>query len=362
MKRTVILLWSALLSFMCCFACIGYAQTSKDLTVRGEAQALPPLEVFITGVTGKEANGAGGTVNSFAGTVVNSTTNLGTNKDGTVTYTVTVYNNTGETYGYNAMIYTVGEYTYDNEAITVTPHIERRTEVEHGKYLSFDVTVAYKAGVSADTVLNSVIHYEFLPLDDIPEDEGAIAASGVLSQFERILNNKINEIPQSYQQLTDQMAAYQANDRYNESYIGNVVGASDADKALLLDLFQGQTHLNINGTDTHVTIMIKNEAVDGNNANGNEMVLYMTTDDLQKSSSWRTEYAPVYAAVFTKVTNADGKTEWIQKGDMYLGSCTIKQYSGYSGSGSFDTDTWRQLNASGNRTSTTIQNIIQRLD
>lgn len=134
---------------------------------------------------------------------------------------------------------------------------------------------------------------------------------------------------------------------------------------MLDGLFQGQLNLNINGTDTPVTVLIKNEDVDGNTANGNEMAIYMTTDDLQKTNSgWfsPTEYAPVYAAVFRKETLENGTEKWSQIGDMYLGSAEIKRYDGWRGSGSFDTDNWRLVNESGQRTSTTIANIIQNLD
>jgi hypothetical protein len=264
------------------------------------------------------------------------------------------------------MIYALGEGTYDNESIVVTPQIERRAAVKAGEILSFEVIVTYKNGTqSANNVLNSVIKYEFLPLDEIPEDEGEIAVSGVLDQFKKILNNDVEGNPDSYAQLLSQMADYRNNDRYNDSYIGNVDGASDNDIALLDGLFQGQLSLNINGTDTPVTLMIKEEEIDGNTANGDEMTIYMTTDDLQKQNTgWfaPTEYAPVYAAVFRKVTLDNGTVEWEQVGEMYLGSAEIKQYNGRPGSGSFDTDNWRLLNQDGNRTSTTIENIIQTLE
>jgi len=345
---------------MCFFTCVGYAAITSNMILHGEVDIKPPKEVFITTITTSETNGATVAVNGYTGTVVNSTLNLGTTSGASVIFTITVFNNTDVDHGYNAKIYTVGEMTYDNENIHLDPDIERRTVVKAGEYLTFNVMASYvKPGSITDTVLNSIVTYEFLPLDEIPEDEGEIAVSGVLGQFERILNDEINEIPDSYTQLVDQMSDYNNNDRYDDSYIGNVDGASDADNNLLDELFQGQLMLNINGVDTAVTLLIKSEDIDGNTANGKEMVIYMTTDDLQKSSVWRTEYAPVYVAVFRNVTLDDGTKEWQQIGDMYYGSATIKQYNGYPGNGSFDTDTWRLVNASGNRTNTTIENIIQ---
>ena len=342
------------LSLLCCFTSLGYAQVTSELRVIGTAQATPPKAVFITSVTTSGENGGSAVSNGFSLTVLNSTVNLGENGNATATFNITVYNNTDITHGYNAMIYTVGEGTYDNTNMVVTPNIERRTPVEPGEYLTFTVTVTYdKKNNITDTVLNSVINYEFLPLDDIPEDEDVTAVSGVLEQFRKILNNEVVGIDNSYQVLMDQMNDAAANDR-NSSYIGTVDGASDADVAELEYLFQGQLSLTINGTETPVTLMIKNENVDG--VAGNEMVIYMTTDDLIKTSYWRNETAVVYVAVFKNTTLDDGTAKWIQIGDMYEGEANIVQYSGWMGNGSFNTDTWVSTN------NKTIEQIIQALN
>ncbi len=366
MKLWLKIICGIALSCMCLFACIGYAGFTSNMTMLGTATSEPPEGVFITNITSVGTNNATAVVNGYSMTVVNSTVNLGNNTNSTLTLTITVFNNTTVDHGYNAMIYTVGETTYDNETIVVEPQIERRTVVEAQDYLTFDVIVSFKSGVSiTNRQLNSVITYEFLPLDEIPEDEDEIAVSGVLGQFKNILNNNVVGNPNSYGQLITQMDDYNANDRHNDSYIGNVDGASGEDVTILGELFQGQLSLNINGTDTPVTLMIKEKDVDGNSVNGDEMTIYMTTDDLQKQNSgWfsQPEYAPVYAAVFRKVTLEDGTTTWEQIGDMYLGSADIKRYNGMPGDGSFDTDNWRLVTENGTRTSTTIQNIIQNLE
>lgn len=338
MKMWLKALLGIILSFMCLFTCVGYAQLNDELQIEGTASADMPEGLFITSVIPLGSNGANGTVNSFTTTVVNSITNLGSNKNGSVTYTITVFNNTDIVYGYNGMIYTTGETTYDNTNIKTIANIERRMAVSPGQYISFDVTVSYKNTSSiSNTVLNSIVTYEFLPLDKIPENEDEIAVNGVLDQFKDILNNDVVNYPMSYQTLVNQMNDYDANDRHDASYIGNVKGASQNDTNLLNELFAGTLSLNINGVETPVTVMIKSENADGNTANGNEMVIYMTTDDLQSSGGWfSSSTAPVYTAVF--ISNAS--SEWNQIGDLYLGNATIKQYNGWPGSGSFDTDTW----------------------
>ena len=56
------------------------------------------------------------------------------------------------------------------------------------------------------------------------------------------------------------------------------------------------------------------------------MVVYLTTHSLQKTSSWGTSYAPVFAAIFT---NASGSEHWMQCGDLIAGTAAIKQYNGF---------------------------------
>ena len=168
-----------------------------------------------------------------------------------------------------------------------------------------------------------------------------------MGRFKEILNT-----PAEYTKLTDQMDDNWSNGRYNDSYMGTVVGASDDDIALLEDLFVGNLILNINGVDTEVTILIKRENVDGNKNNGdgsgNEMAVYMTTDPLTE----RGKSVPVYAAVYTSPDK--GKT-WSQLGQMFEGKATVNNYFGFSGTGSFNTDTWKDLKGK------TIEQVISAL-
>ena len=160
-------------------------------------------------------------------------------------------------------------------------------------------------------MLLSILYYEFLPLSILPPEQ-EIAVSGALDQFKNIINDVIEE--GSFEKLINQMNDYANNDRHDDSYIGNVSGASDKDTQLLEELFQGNLTLNIDGVDTEVTILIKREDVDGDlgtgDANGREMAIYLTTDDLQKNSWFGNDYAPVYVSVFS--SNDDGET-WSEK-------------------------------------------------
>ena len=345
MKTWTKALLGVALSLLCLFTTVGYADLTTTLTVVGEAEAAPPEALFISAIVPQSASdGASVTINYFTNTVVNSRVDLGPNGQNTVTYRITVFNNTDVEYGYNAMIYTVGEGTFDNSNIKVVPDIQHRDSVPAHTSRSFNVTVSYKNTSSiSNTVLNSVIIYEFLPMTDIPESDDETAVGGVLNQFANILNNRVEGQGDTYGVLDTQMKNNTENDRIGENgktYIGNVTDASQADKDTLDKLFAGQLSLNINGEEMPVTILIKSQNVDGQA--GNEMVIYMTTDDLVKNNWLATEYAPVYLAVFKQVTRNDGVQEWIQQGDMYAGEARITTYNGgIWGNGSFNTDTWR---------------------
>ncbi|MBQ3047266.1 MAG: hypothetical protein IJD54_04375 [Clostridia bacterium] len=284
-------------------------------------------------------------IDGFVETFLNSNVTLLNNRNSFVTVNVTVYNSSNETYAYNAMKHSTNEYS-NTDIVCSLPSLKHGDQITAGEYLQFDATFKYDTGIKVtNRVLQSIINFQFLPLDELPEEE-QIAVNGALVQFDNIIND-INQ-QGTLDTLINQMDNHQNNDRYDDSYIGNVGGASDQDVELLDELFQGNLSINIDGVDTEVTIIIKRQNVDNNlstgDANGREMAIYMTTDDLQKDSWFGTSTAPVFVSVFS---SDDSGESWYQVGEMYQGTATIKQYNGYPGSGSFDTDTWK---ATDNRT------------
>jgi len=279
MKALHKVLIAIVLSMTAVFLGVGFANTTVDIEVAGTANILPPEAVYITSVT---VNSTSGTATADEGTYLmtahSSTLDLGSNKNSTVTYSITVYNNTGETYAYNAAKYIQDAYSNANVTFALTnpdgSAFKHGAEVEAGKSLTFNVTFSYNDKNSiSDTALTSTINYEFLPLDELPEEE-EIAVSGALEQFRKIINDLVFD--GSYDDLIEQMDKAAANDRHDSSYIGNVTGASPDDSALLNDLFQGQLILNINGKEEPVTILIKRENLDGNvntgDADGAEVI------------------------------------------------------------------------------------------
>ena len=302
-------------------------------------------------VTGK-GNGVF-TVKDYYETVLNSNATLSSSTQSYTTAKIRVYNNAKETYAFNAVKYNVENYS--NDQITYRlPVLKHGDTIEPGQYMEFEVVFEYKLGTNPTKfTLDSILNFEFVPLDELPEEE-EIAVSGALEQFKNIVNNIVAD--DSFKQLTNQMDDYANNDRANSSYIGNVSGASENDVVLLDNLFQGNLTLMIDNVETEVTILIKREDVDGNNQTGDdqgrEMTIYLTTDNLKRDSFFSSGSADVYAAVFT---SSNSGQEWYQIGDMYLGTATIKGYDGsWFGEGSFDTDTWKSNGK-------TIEQIIQSI-
>lgn len=372
MKRWMKVALCISLSLMCLFTSVGYAAVDGSLFVSGSTEMSPPKAVYITSITTGGIEGATATVNNYSMTVVNSKVTLSNTFAGVATFTITVYNNSDITQGYNAMIYTVGDTTYDNQNIILEPSIAPRTEIPAGNSLTFDVTARWDNWYDRDNlVLNSIVNYEFLPLDEIPEHEEEVAVKNVKDKFVKILNT-----PENYKTLSDEIAAnYDGSRAWTATYIGNVVGTEDYennnDTAIVNDLFDGILTLNINGIDTSVTVIVKRESVDGNSSTGDtyyygnpptgvpdtEMTLYMTAADLSAVSSGTK--VTVYAIVFTIAQDENGNSvgSWYQIGDMYEGSADVVGYIGGYSNGSFDTGTWRQTG-----TGRTIHSIIQALN
>lgn len=317
------ILWSALILFVCSIS-VGYANVTDILNIQGTSEYTPPEGVFITEVHTVD----GVTINSYVKTVLNSKTDLGSVDSKTIN--VVVYNNSNVVYGYNVMKYAVGTETYDNENIEITTTMKQKDEnwkVEPYGYLTFPVTFTFKKGANkSNKILNSVVEFEFLPFDEIPDNIEETTVSNAMDRFEQILNT-----PEENAKLTEYMNNT-GNDR-NNSYISNVSGANNNDKAAIEELFSGNLHVNINGEQHDVKIMIKRENANSSYS-GDEMVIYMTTDPLTSFFGKAVVYRCIYV-------NDNGT--WKRSGVMVEGTANICDYSSGSrfGTGSFNTDSWK---------------------
>ena len=215
---------------------------------------------------------------------------------------------------------------------------------------------------------NLTFTLEEFDFSDISQEETEEVNKSLAQKFLEILNT-----PADYATLTDAMS-----DNYNPSkgawtvtYIGNVAGSSNDDTTILLDLFDGELALEVNGTHVDVTCIVKRENIDGSTQTGGsyklggttyrgcEMTLYLTTANFDRLAF--NDYPPVYAMVFTKPSQ---NAPWEQIGeDMYEGTAQVVGYVGGTTTGSFDTGTWRSsLPYHGVASGASISTLIQAAD
>ena len=100
------------LSLMCVFTCVGYAAVSDSLQIKATAKIDIPYGLFITNVITKGMSNIDTNSVSFLphSTTIDSTINKKNNVAGTVTYNVTVLNNTKLTYTYRDIYYQKPQY------------------------------------------------------------------------------------------------------------------------------------------------------------------------------------------------------------------------------------------------------------
>ena len=145
------------------FMSIGYATINNiSISLAGTANVDTDENVHIT--TATSAHSAS-TINSFSGTMLNSTVDLTNNN--TETFTITIYNNTNDDYMFDQVLRdTEQSLFYDNQNITFSlSGLNRYDTLAHGQSKTFTVTFGYVNGFTpsspSDRVLNSYINFKF---------------------------------------------------------------------------------------------------------------------------------------------------------------------------------------------------------
>lgn len=260
---------------------------------------------------------------------------------------VTFYNSTDYSYYYKE----TQTVSWNNSGIGYTVSgIEAKDEIPGKTYKTVQVTFAFDANAYSANALLSELHFVFV----VDKDSiGSIVALTAVDRFRAILNNEVFD--GSYQMLEDAM-----NDRsgFNKAsavtYIGNVVGANTQDSNTIKTLFSEEflsMDLDGDGKTEPITMMIKRENLDGDNAtgdsytytnwgrnytvNGAEMTIYITAENLSNVSSGKS--VVVYAASYTKLAGSD---TWTQLVPLTVGTASANNYGGYGSANSFNTDTW----------------------
>lgn len=357
------------LSFAFCFLTVGYAALSDNLKITGKAEISIPEGLFITDVQRVgNANNLDNESVSFVqySTTVDTTLNRKSSywnqKAGSVTYSITVFNNTNLEYAYRGLYYQPKLDNYNGNSSVSTSNSNnsigvvcslasagaQNRKVAPGGTLTFQVTYTIGKNMS-DVDYRNLINFQF----GINLESEEAARDAVYRKFADILNTD-----STYETLSDAIDnKFDGVNEWTSNYIGNVGSATSDDAVVVNTLFAGQLQMIINGVTKPASVIIKHEDLDGNkltgddyvarNTNNNgvfrgygcEMTLYFTVDSLNNANG----NANVYVAVFTCDRDAEGNiiSDWYMVGDTYYGTANVVGYNGESGgTGSFVTDNW----------------------
>ena len=167
MKKKVnkIVLYSSFVFACFLFSCIVYASISSvNMEVDGVAKAEVQDGIFITDVvysSGNDVDEANSSIKSFYQTMMSSHIELGTNTNSSITYTISLYNNSDDLYRYNGPKYD-SEF-YDNSNITFKIEgLNIGDTISPKDKLSFTITFYYSDTSNiSNNILNSYITYSF---------------------------------------------------------------------------------------------------------------------------------------------------------------------------------------------------------
>jgi len=360
-KRMLIVLCIAL-SFMCAFISVGYAALTDTFNIMGHAEIEIPYGLFITSI--EPLSDSNLDVMDVSHVQYSTTVECSLSKvysyygtNGSVTYEITVFNNTTREYAFRALYYQDGTYNNNmienyngSNSIGVITHFPNGKKVAPGNSLTFHVTYNLGTGLYPYNTYKTLINYQF----GINVDSESEAVDVVHDKFLDILNTT-----STYETLVDVLDnKYDGSQEWTSNYVGNVGNATSDDALAVNTLFAGQLQLVIDGQTKPATVLIKHENLDNNRNTGDdyvavnknnqgkpfygygcEMTLYLTTDDLDQKNGW----APVYVSVFTCDRDENGNIvgDWYLIGETYKGRANIVGYNGEAGgTGSFVTDKW----------------------
>ncbi len=341
MKRLAKIFSWLLLFFMCSSLIFGYAALSDDLFIYGEAtvEGKPYEGVYIYNAELYSENRATNVALSYYKPTNLSVTANPSASGGSVTYKITVHNNTDVTYWYIKQ-----DYVEDFESnsligqtggITVTtkdsPSDTQQTFnsddwIPPQTYRDFYVTYTFGANAQAYPV--TLINFLF-----------GIKMDAVHDKFLTVLNDSATG--GGYDYLAQKFDEKFANT--GQTVIANV----GEEEEIFNTLFGSNLTVNIDGVDTPVTVMIRRENVDERDTGddyssssaprGCEYTVYITVDPLDSP----TGEAIVYAVSYSNGGVVGGDT-WYQLGQLYEGTADIIDYDSTSAGmqGAFDVYSW----------------------
>ena len=314
------------------FTAIGYASMSRDLSILGTGQAEPPpfYGVYICEVNVYSTSGVGINSCEYIHPTNLKTDVTSSGQNSTVTYEITVHNNTDVTYWYLGTNLDSAYGNNSNIGKTGGVFITTR-DLSTSNSAAFDTSdwvppqskrtfyATYRFGSNAAGRNTHLVNFDFGLHMDAVQDE-----------FLKILNDKVTE--NGYYYLSGEFDQKYAASGSTE--IGNI----GDDEAIFDRLFGENVVIDVNGVPTPVTIIVSRRDVDGKTATGDgyagsgpsgcEYTVYITTDPLDGGEP--TVYAVSY-------TCRDGV--WYQIGELYEGTCPTESYDGKGNMG-FDVQKW----------------------
>ena len=145
------------------FMSLGYATINNVIiNVSGRGNVVIEHSVHVSVATSAHSDS---TINSFSGTMLNSTVDLTNNQ--TETFTITIINSTNKDYRFDQVLRdTEQSLFYDNQNITFTLNgLDRMDSLNAGSSVTFTVTFSFVNGFTpsspSDYVLNSYINFKF---------------------------------------------------------------------------------------------------------------------------------------------------------------------------------------------------------
>ena len=312
------------------FIAVGYAALTDNMSIDGIANISPPppppkgiFIISVEEVAKKNVEDKGTTYVS----PTNIKLNVNASSGGSITYKVTVENNTGATYWFRGISapaldgYSNG-LVGSGTGVTITT----KDKLSDTK-ATFDTSdwvppntvrefyVVYSFGNRATGNISTLVNFEF---------GGKVASYG--DEILAILND-----PDKYGLLSS------AFDNVYAKYGTDVLSNTGADAALFQSLFD--TELKLDGKDVTITIQRKNvdnkatgDAFSPSGPSGCEYTVYITTDD-------PTTGKPTVQAV-SYTTTSDGT--WRQIGELYEGTVSTGTYTDSEGKRytSLNVNTW----------------------
>ena len=187
---------------------IGYAVVNSiSFNITGEVNAKEQNEIFITEIKCFQQDGYDNSlcntndIQSSYQTSVHSKIKLDNSIDSTITYQITVLNNSDVSYYFDETIYLVGDNTFSNQNITFelktednTSEFLQNTEVPSKTYTKFNLIFKYKDNADIlNNDLESLLNFNFYRFYNLSFDakEGTVD----LSNKNIIYGKKYGELP-----------------------------------------------------------------------------------------------------------------------------------------------------------------------